>query len=225
MQIANKKQAKIKLENLFLQTQKAVLENAVVMVVSGDKAEEVASVASEEFDVYAYNGNELCQDLIKEIPPTNYLGRALNPSTVDIASALLETIAMNIGILNYSPLIWKNSMAGSVIKNASDLEKELDRLIGDFVGYDFVSAYVINKTTTKVIEENYQGTSVPVMITVKNEDKAKKFVEQTKRLTNKVFYITTNEESQNEAILCKSSSKNAVKEALAKVKQSLKKEE
>lgn len=225
MRVANKKQAKIKLEDLFLKLQKEVLNSSAVMVISGPKAKELAETAEKEFDVYTFDANELTKSIAKEIPPTNYMGRALNPSTVDIASALLETVAMNIGVSSYNPLIWRNSMAGSVIKSQEDLEAELDRLISDFAGYEIVSAYFINKVASKVIEEDYQGSTVPVMITVEDETKAKKITEQTKRLTSKTFLITTNEESQNEALFCKSGSKNAVKEVLTKVKQSLKKED
>jgi hypothetical protein len=224
MQVANKRQAKVRLEEMFLKTQKQMIENSVFMVVSGDKAEKFAEVSATEFDTYNFSPSDFYNSLANEIPETNYLMRALNPSTVDILSALLETNAMQIGVLNYNRLIWKNSMAGNVIKNKADLVQNIERLITDHVGLGFVGVFILNQATSKVIADDFSGTSVPILIVEPDVSKAQKMVSGLNSLTNRVAWIDTSEVPQNEAIASRGESKKAVKEALTQVKQTVKKE-
>lgn len=224
MQVANKRQAKVQLEEMFLKTQKLMAQSSVFMVVSGEKANKFAEISGKEFDTYNFSARDFYQSLANEVPETNYLMRSLNPSTVDILSALIETSAMDMGVINYERLIWKNSMSGNVIKSKDDLVDNVERLITEYVGLGFVGVFILNKTTTKVIEDGFSGTTVPILIVEPDVAKAEKMVKGLKSLTSMVSWIDTSEVPQNEAIASSGDSKKAVKEALTQVKQTVKKE-
>lgn len=229
MQAANRRLAKMRLEDLFLQAQKELLKSSVVMVVTGKDAEKVMEVSEKDFDVYAYEYNKLITDFANEIPETSYSMRALGPSTVGLLSALIEAKAIDMGVVEYQPLVWQNSMAGSVNKSKEDFINSVDSLFENTIGYDIPILDIINQTTSKIIQDEFVGNSVPIMILCKDEQKAEKIFNTSKSLTLRSFLIKmVDDDSQKEItskdiILASSASKKAVKEILINVKQQLKK--
>lgn len=220
VRMANKKQAKLKLDDAFLRTQKTLLSSAVMIVVTGDDAESFAKVAEKEYEVLSFSANDIYEQIAAEVPEGNFLGRQLNPATVDVISSMTEVLAQNIGITSYTPLVYRNVMSSPTMMNRVDLVNTVKSLHANFVGLEFTGLFFINKATYKVIDSDYKGNTVPVLIYSSDTQYAKQLAQDLTKITNRVALVDTSE-VPDESAIASGKDKKSVKEALNKVKQSI----
>ena len=112
-------------------------------------------------------------------------------------------------------------MVGKKMNSVADLADNVKMLLETEIGLGVVGAYFLNQTTTKVINEKFAGSTVPIMFVEEDEQSALNLQNGILSLTTKTVLINTGEVELAGAISGDGKSKKTVQDTLAKVKKQL----
>lgn len=210
VQEANRRNAKEKLNQEVLGLQIAVLQNSLFLVVTGDKREEFAQIAS-EFDVFSNSYDDFYKLIVDSIAPNAWKGVAFGPQIVDQINAVMAVFADNAGITNYDPVVYKTSMDGGSTRDPIVFQANVKKFFERNLGADYSVVSALSNTTRKIAQEGFKWDTVPLLITADKKD-AEMVTKAISSLTGRFVLIHTDEDG--EGINCVNPTEKSVKESL-----------
>lgn len=224
-ELGNIRQAKEKLNRLFMEYRKEILKSSVFLVVTGSQSEDFSKVADEDFSCFSFDAESLYRTLTDAIPPQLYQNKESSRNLLDHVSNAFEDRALQIDIIGYNAIIFKADYR-KMLTSKEDALQLVKKAVNDSVGAEVVGLDAIDKASSLAIEKDFDGKVVPIVLHTKDQTLTKELTTALKRLTKNVFLITTGtkiEKDLKESSLSsiKSVDKETVQKTLTKVKENV----
>lgn len=155
--------AKSRLEGLYIDYKNELLNRAVFILVTGNKAEEFANIAKEDFQCFSIGGETLAKEVVSEINPQLYKGKTINASIFDVIDSVLEKKMKALDVLSYNSLMF-NSKYQKVVRTEEEMVAVTKDAINDIVGGEVVALDALEKTAKEAVNKNYKSKIVPILI-------------------------------------------------------------
>lgn len=155
--------AKNKLEGLYIDYKNEILNRAVFILVTGDKAENFASIAKEDYGCFSIKGETLASEIVEDISPQLYQGKTVNASIFDVVDSVLEKKMKALDVLSYNSLMF-NVKYQRVVKNKNEMISVVRDAVNDIVGGEVVALDALERATKEAVNKNYKSKIVPILI-------------------------------------------------------------
>lgn len=224
-ELGNIRQAKEKLNRLFMNYRKEILGNSVFLTVTGSQSEEFANIASEEFSCFSFDSEDLYRKLADAVPPQLYQNKEASRNILDHVSNAFEDRAMQIDIIGYNAIIFKKEFR-KMLTGKEDLLQLVKKAVNSSVGAEVVGLDAVDKASLLAIDNEFSGKVVPIVLFTKDQELTKELSSALKRINKNVFLVTTGtkiEKSLKDMSLSsiKSVDKESVEKTLTKLKQNV----
>ena len=220
MQQGSQAQAKEKLKDLYMQYRKAVMLNSLFMVVVGSNAKKFAEESKASFSTYSYDADELFLSIADQIPEQLYKGKLASRALFDHIMARFEERAMQIDIIGYTPILFKQEFKRT-LKDKAELIAMMREAFAKTVGNEVVGLDVIEKTATVAVNEGFEGKVVPIVLHTDSVEFAKGLSKDLNRLSPHVIIIKAGKTSENilTDLTIKAVNEKSLKELFLKIKE------
>lgn len=155
--------AKNKLEGLYIDYKNEMLNRAVFILVTGDKAEEFANIAKEDYGCFSIKGETLANEIVDDINPQLYQGKTINASIFNVIDSVLEKKMKALDVLSYNSLMF-NVKYQRVVKDKSEMVSVVKDAVNDIVGGEVVALDALERATQEAVNRNYKSKIVPILI-------------------------------------------------------------
>jgi hypothetical protein len=222
-----KNQAVESLKRLKRDYKKEMTKSSVFIISTGSGREEFTKIATENFGWFSADADLFYADLANRIPPVLYLNKESVSNIFDVIGRHLEDKMVELDINEYNQLIFKSGLA-KVVKSKEDFTALVKFAINNQIGAEIAGVQAIESLIDSAIEKNHKDSIMPIILTIEDDKFALELLKDLKRITKKVFILTTGESSDTiksveGAILLKEANKNSVGIALKSMSKSLKK--
>jgi len=155
--------AKSKLEGLYIDYKNQILNRAVFILVTGDRSEDFANIAKDEFQCFSVAGETLAKEVVSEISPQLYQGKTVNASIFDVIDNVLEKKMKALDVMSYNSLMF-NTKYQKLVKNEKEMIAVTRDAINDIVGGEIIALDALEKTAQEAVNKNYKSKIVPILI-------------------------------------------------------------
>lgn len=181
--------AKNKLESLYIDYKNEILNRSIFILVTGDESQEFAKIASEEYECFSVNANDLAQEIVSEINPQIYLNKTAGSAIFDVIDSVLEKKMKKLDVLSYNSLMFDSKYQRN-IGSKEDMVSLVQEAINDIVGGEVVALDALEKTTIKAVNKNYKSKIVPILIYSDSIDLTNKLFNDIVGINRRVANIT-----------------------------------
>lgn len=221
-----KKQAQEKIKLLKEEYMRELMRGAMFTLVTGAEKDALIDGAV-KLGCFSVETDSFYKDLVGRLPESLLSGRESISSLFDILGRHLEDMAMELGVLSYPQLIFKQGYRKS-ISSKEDVVELVKTAINDQVGGEFVGLHAVKSILEKAIESGHASRVTPIFMNTKDAQLVVDLVPALKRLTPNVFVVTVGRaqrfvKSLPGAISVKDVNEEKVKEVLTTIKNSIKK--
>lgn len=203
-----------------------LLRSAVFIVTVGSERDAFESLATTEGSCLQSDAESFFKDLASRVHPSLYVGRGDTVSNLfDVAGRHLEDKARELGVLEYSQMIFKAQYRRQ-IDTADQLTALLKQIIMEQVGGELVGVNAISQLTDDAIASGHTATVTPVVLSSADQKFSVELIGHLERLTPRVFLVVAGDSpaiSGEGAIIVKDVNAKSVKGALKQIRSSLKK--
>jgi hypothetical protein len=197
-QLGNIKRAEETLNHLFIDLRDAVKQNIVLILVGGKHSKDFAEIAAENFACITFKAEGVFEEIAGYVDD-NFLGKPASPTIFDIAMGAMSDMSHDIGILGYNYVQFKSEDAGQ-LKTREDLVNLIANAFNREIGAELVALKAIHDTAVKIMESDFEGKRVPVIMYSENKKLLNKIGEDSKRVINKVFAVSASKKSTKESV-------------------------
>lgn len=205
------KRAKQNLEDLFLDYRKEVMNRAVFILTKGAQADSFIEIATSEYGCFSVNGDALFEDIISRVDKRYYENMTSSPALFDLLMSSFNDVCDDIGIIGY-PAVLFDSKYKRRLKSKEDLLQLTKEAFNEKVGSDLVGLYAIDKASREAVNQGYNGTTIPIIISSNDKELIGELSKSLKSITGNVFEISTT----------KKQTQKSVEEKLVKIKEKIK---
>lgn len=184
------KRAKQNLKDLFLEYRKEVMNRAVFILTKGSQAKSFIDIALEEYGCFHVNGDALFEDIISRVNKRYYDDQISSPALFDLLMSSFNEVCDEIGIIGYPAVLFESKYKRR-LKSKEDLLKLTKQAFNDKVGSDLVGLYAIDKVAREAVNNNYNGKTIPIIISTKDKELIKELNTSLKNITANVFEVNT----------------------------------
>lgn len=209
---ARKKAAQERLKSLTETYRQELLNSSMFILVVGNERTEFVEKAT-GFGVFAADTDSFYKDLAARIPETLFMGKESSANLFDVISRHLEDKAMELGMLAYPQLIFKQEYRG-LISTREDLTRVIKRAISTQVGAEVSGIQAVKSITTKAIELGHSSRITPIMLAVDDEASVSSLMSGLLRLTRLVFVVGAGETSVTNALIVEKVTSGTVTKAM-----------
>lgn len=204
-----------------------LMNSAVFILVTGSAREEFSKTASEAFGCFSADPEGFYLDLASRVHPTLYEGKQSVSNIFDVLGRHLEDKAGEMNILGYPQLIFKQQYART-IKTKQEFLELVKQAINEQVGGELVGVHVVRSLVDQAINLEHSAKITPIVLGTSDDKLAIQLVGALERLTPKVFLVAAGKSSKQvktvtDAILVKEVTSDSVQQALAKIRNSIRK--
>lgn len=204
-----------------------LMKSSVFIVASGVGRDEFAKIATENFGFFSADPEEFYRDLASRISPSLYSGKESVSNIFDVLGRYLEDKAMELGIIGYPQLIFKQQYR-KAINSAAEFQELVKQAVNEQLGTEIVGIQAVNSLVDKAIAKGHSDKITPIVLATGDEQLALDLVKDLERLTSRVFLTVTGKASKGlkavEGVLTlKEATPETVEQTLTTIKKSLKK--
>lgn len=201
-------------------------QSAMFILVIGDKRDEVATVASNFDGCFVADPEAVFTNLVDRIPQSLYLGKETVSNMFDILGRHLEDKAIEMGIVGYPQLIYRQEYAQH-LSSREDFVKLVKRAMTEQVGGELVGIQTIFDLTKKAIDKNHGNKYTPIMLPSGDTKFALTVANDLERISSKVFVlqagtVTMPKKTSGTTVEADAKLEEVTKESVKKVLNSLK---
>ena len=217
-----------RLKTLRFEYRQSLIGSAAFIVVTGEKRDAFASIASEEFSCFASNPNEFFEDLASRIPAVLYQGRESVSNLFDILGRHLEDKANELGVVEYPQLIFRQQYR-TTLKSKEDLVSLIKQAVTDQMGSEIVGIQAVNSLLNTAIDKGHGAKITPIVLSTGDEGLALSLGKTLSRLKPKgVFLVVAGKGTKalrttEGVVSIKDPTKEAVEETLKSISERAKK--
>lgn len=218
-------QAKAQIEALKNDFRDEALRKSVFILVFGTRTKQTVKILNQSFGVMSGSPRALASKVVDKLDPALYDNKQLHPSTIDLASAILDDIAKDLGI-DFLPAFYYDGHKHALQLNGrEDLERILEKTILEKVGGEIFAVNAVMDSLDSLIDEEYDQPVLPIVMQVSEED-VPKLKADLSRVSANVFTMGAGVDKDSKADLKLSAKqkldKTVVQKALEQIKQNLK---
>lgn len=222
-----KRQAQDTLKRLREEYANELLRGSLFILVTGAARDEFSSAASESFGCFASDPESFYRELADRVSPVLYNGKEGTAGLFDVVGRHLEDKALEIGILGYPQMIFKQHY-NRHIATKDDFVGLLKQAINEQVGGEIVGIHAVRSVVDTAIEKGHSAKVTPIVLNTSDDKLAIELLSALERLTPRVFLVVAGEASKqlksvDGAIVLNDGEKETVKKVLKTIKGSLKK--
>lgn len=203
-----------------------LMRSAVFMVVTGQSRDAFTSTAAENFGCFTADSEAFYRDLADRMPTSLYQGKESVSNLFNILGRHLEDKALEMKILGYPQLIFKQQYQ-KAINSKDEFVQLIKQALNEQVGAELVGINAIRSIVDLAIARKHADKTTPVVLNTLDEKLALDLIPALERLTSKVFLVFAGKVSKQMktyegAVILKDVDVDAVKQALASIRGSLK---
>lgn len=222
-----KRQAIESLKRLKEEYSKDLMRSAVFIIVSGSSREEFTKLATEKYGCFSEDPELFYKDLAGRIPEAIYKGKDDVGNMFDILGRHLEDKAMELNIIGYPQLIFKQQYRRA-IKTKGEFVALIKRAINEQVGTEVVGIQTVRSIVDSAIERGHDAKVTPIILETSDDELVKEMVRDLERLTPRVFLVLSGKSSKTlkglgDSLTVKEANEESVEKTLLTIKSSLKK--
>lgn len=199
---------------------------AAFIIVIGDKRDEFTSVAIEGYKCFNADPESFYSDLVDRVPKSSYLGKEGLHNLFDILGRHLEDKALELDIIGYPQLIFRQEYRKS-LNTREDFLSVVKKAVTEQVGGEVVGLQAVKTLTDVAIERNNTAKMTPILLPTGDETFGLTVARDLERISNRVFVVVAGETSlqvsNEEALVVKEPTNEGVKKALRTISNSLRK--
>lgn len=158
-----KSQAVERLKVLKRDYRKSLLQSAAFIVVTGEKRNEFASTAVEQFKCFSANPDAFYEDLAGRIPPVLYEGKSDPQNLFDILGRHLEDKAHELDLSEYTQLTFRQEYRGN-ISSKKELTAMIRVAINEQMGAEIVGIQAATSLVDTAINANHGKGITPIIL-------------------------------------------------------------
>lgn len=190
MQIGNIKRAEENLSSLFMDLRNAVSRSSIIILVKGTGSKKFGKIADEAFGCLSFEADSIFKKIADRVDDS-YLQKTASSSIFDIAMGAMSDIAHEVGILGYNYVQFRSDDAVH-LKDRKDLEKLIGNAFNREIGAELVILNAIHEATLKIMDSDFEGSKVPLILHSSNADLIDKIALDSKNLNSNVFVVNSN---------------------------------
>lgn len=190
--LARQKKAKEDMKSLTESYRQALLNSAVFILVVGDKREEFVKIGTEEFKFFTADPDQFYKDIAGQVSPSLYENKTSSPNVLDVVSRVLENKAMDVGILGYPMISFKQEHSRFIVGRA-EFTQLIKEIISKQVGTEVVGAMATKAILSQALEMEHDGKTTPILLPVseKNVESLTELISGLRRISRNVAIVTT----------------------------------
>lgn len=208
--LSRKRKAQADMRSLTEEYRIELLRSAVFVLVTGETHEQFVKIASEEMKFFSADVNQFYSDIASQVSPQLYDGKESNPNLLDVVSRVLETKALEVGILGYPMIMFKQEHR-RVIRGKSEFISLVKQIISAQMGTEVIGIQAAKSILNKAIDMGHDAKTTPILLSVSDETELKQLIVGLSRLTKSIAIVRSNIEATT----------TSVRSALASVKSQL----
>jgi hypothetical protein len=187
--------AKQRLENLFVDYKNSLMSRAVFIMATGDKAEDFAKLAEEEFSCFAVDASLFFKEIANKVSEALYLGKAVTASLFDVVDNLLYDKLKRLDVMSYKSFIY-NSKYARTMSNKHDFVKLLQEAIPQIVGGEVVAIDALERVAQVAVNKEYKSKMLPILIYSSDNMLINQLANDTINLSKRVRVVTAGQTSE-----------------------------
>lgn len=197
-QLGNIKRAEENISQLFTQLRSEVQKNLVLILVTGKHAKEFTELAEQNIACFGFEAEGVYKLISNEIHDS-FLGKPASPSIVDIAMGVMSDLSHEVGIVGYNfPRFQANDSVQ--LNTREDLEKLIQKIFVREVGAELVTLKAVHDTTKKILDSEFAGRKVPVLLHSQDKDLLQAIAEGSKGLTKNILSVNVTKKPTIESV-------------------------
>lgn len=197
-QIGNIKRAEENIASLFMDLRNAVSQSSIIILVKGGGAKKFGRIADDSFGCLSFEAESIFKRIADRVDDS-YLQKTASSSIFDIAMGALGDISHEVGILGYNYVQFRSDDAVH-LKDRKDLEKLIANAFNREIGAELVVLNAIHDATKKIMESDFEGSKVPLILHSTNAELIEKIAIDAKNLNSRVFVVNTNSKVNEEDV-------------------------
>lgn len=225
-----KRNAEEQLKSLRQEYFQDLLRSTVFILTIGSEREAFEKAAAGSYDnfgCFSSNPESFYRDLASRIPASVYSGKESVSSMFDILGRHLEDKAMELGVLGYPMLRFKQEYR-QTIKCQEDFVQLIKTAINEQVGGEMAGLHAVRSITDSAIKLAHTKTNTPIIMSTNDEKLVRDLSDALERITPRVFVVVAGEASDTVssiegALLVKEVTAKTVAQTLKTIKNQLKK--
>jgi hypothetical protein len=197
-QLGNIKRAEKALTHLFIDLRNEVKSNLVLILVGGKHSEEFSKIAEESFACLTFEADAVFKEMASGVDDM-FLGKSATPGIFDIAMGGMSDISHEIGIVGYNYVQFKSEDAIQ-INDRKDLVNLIANAFNREIGAELVVLKAVHDATIKIMDSDFNGKKVPVILHSDNKQLMSKIAEDAPRATKNVFVVNVTQKPTNKSV-------------------------
>jgi hypothetical protein len=197
-QLGNLKRAENEINHLFVDLRSEVQKNLVLILATGKNSSQFASIAEQSFGCLSFKAESVYERLAQNVHET-FLGKPASPSIVEIAISNMSDIAYEIGIVGYNMPMFKSTDTVQ-LNTQEDVQNLIQTIFVRDVGAELVTLMAVHDAAKKILETDFEGKRVPVILHTTNKELADAIAKDSTRLTNKIFTVNCTKEQTEKTV-------------------------
>lgn len=171
-----------------------LMRSAVFVLVSGNGREEFTEMAK-DFHSFTANPESFYRDLASRVAPVLYEGKTAVANMFDVLSRHLEDKAIEMNIVGYPQLIFKETYQVS-IKDSEDFVSLVKRAINEQVGGEMAGIQAVRSIADEAIEKNHASKVTPIVLSSGDDRLTIDLLDALTRLSPRVFLVVAGKSSK-----------------------------
>lgn len=197
-QLGNIKRAEEDLSHLFIDLRNEVKDNLVLILVSGKHSSDFAKTAEEDFSCLAFEANSLFKQIASNVDDM-FLGRSATPGIFDIAMGAMGDISHEIGIVGYNYVQFRSEDTIE-LNSRDDLVNLIANAFNREIGSELVVLKAVHDAALKIMNGDFVGKKVPVILYSDNEQLMSKIEEDAPRAVGIVLTVKLTKKPTKESV-------------------------
>jgi hypothetical protein len=219
---SRKRNAQLRLQDLFFEYRQAVRSKVFAIIVSGSEADEFERIASSIAKLQGLDADALYEELISKMDQRLFEQKEQNAYLIEIAARYLEDIAKDIGVLSYPQIIYNQKYDGRT-STRQEAFKLIKRVIEEQVGAEMAAIFLIDHAVRRAYEHDIDAKVHPLLIKVKDDGQSlPTLLSSLKTLGNKSIVVSAGKSSVDAEMKLDEVNEKSVLDILKKIKKKLK---
>jgi hypothetical protein len=208
--------AKFDLEQKFLDYRKAVGENSVLIITTGDLNQEFTDIAKKECGCFSANLEDIYEALTEAIPVESYRNRAAGPLIFDTMNVNMDLIGEKIGLAGI-PYMHFTNKSNMILKERADLVTMAKYAVSEIAdGAILPIFYAIDTVSAETIKAGYVGSNVPIILHTNDLALAERTFAAAKNIAKNAYLVSVGKSDKEITKLSTFKLKTATSETVEK---------
>lgn len=185
---ARSRKAKEELKTLTEAYRQVLVSSSVFILVHGAHREDFIKSVVEDLKFFSADSDEFYSSIVDQVAPSLYMGREMSPNVLDVVGRVLENKAMEIGILGYPLMTFKQEYR-RVIKSRDEFLDVIRTAVATQIGAEVVGVQAAKSILEAALAAEHQAKTTPILLSVKDASTIPLLRQGLGRLTTRIATV------------------------------------